>query len=721
VTLDELFQACPNAEAVYEEAGAFRVVNIKTGARCRTFSAERANDKSLYKEDPEFCAYQLWHGVPGERGEVGLKVQIQKNVPLEFQESALHYVRSVMPGCQHTDGDEYRHVDDDTVCVRWDDDCERSHICVPKVSCEPNFPTPSPAPGHIEISCSEYLKLTPEEKVGKSFSLKRDSGPVGVGGLIEQLRDAAARAAAKEAGLPAPTPTVEWLDGTKTRRVDGAQPIPNDANEPIFIVTDNAAALQIYRDMQIRDRLQQGLITRWYAHNCLYVMDARARKAILGLKSPEDVTGPLSWKPVVLTLRDPDIEERLQRCCKQVVTVEQGKDGTWSLDKVHDAVKLLIAEKKVSINDMPEDVLDGWLGRLCKERMGAFPIAFAWPALLSAASVLVPHSSNPSNRTNVFAALIGGKGTGKTSAFDYAIKLLDIKSPPLMKLKAGSGEGLTKEIGDVGGSSRLYFTDELAHLLLKMQIQGSAFATILNTIFYEDQQDLVLARNARVNFNCRLSVAGGVVDEMFNDLFGAATTGGFYDRFIFGVAPSGYGYKYREFTGEPALRTPDPGEPEDAFGTDRPVPVDIDRDVWDARDRIAEELKLTAADNRLLELGLRAALIAASLDGRRTLHGADLGPMKAFVAYQMNVRKRFKPNPGKNSEAIVACKVTDYLADHQGDGDGWISQRDMFRSTHVVIDWGPSIVNRALNSLEICGDIELGKNGRVKVVRKVKR
>jgi hypothetical protein len=118
----------------------------------------------------------------------------------------------------------------------------------------------------------------------------------------------------------------------------------------------------------------------------------------------------------------------------------------------------------------------------------------------------------------------------------------------------------------------------------------------------------------------------------------------------------------------------------------------------------------------------RAAVIAASLDGRRILHGADLGPMKAFVKYQLNVRKRFKPNPGKNPEAIVACKITDYLAEHQGDGDGWISQRDMFRGTHVVIDWGPSIVNRALNSLEVCGDIEQSKLGRQKkVIRRVRR
>ncbi len=669
MTLDELFKTSPTIEALYQEA-----------------------QLELTRKQPaDFCPYHhLWLGTPGDRGKVGLRWLLTNSkfptgepcVPLALQEEAARRIQDLLPGCSFTATDVYTHVDDGTLCPDHGE-CGRKCYCEPKAGCTQMFPTPPPTtePGWE--------------------SLTRNLGPVGVGSLIERLRDAAAK-----------TSTTTWIDGSN---------VPDDANEPVFVVMDNGDARQLYLDMQISDRLRRGEITRWYAYNCVYVMDPRARKAVLGLKGPEDVTGPLSWKPVVLTFRDSDVEARLQRCCTQVVTIEPDKNGVWSLDKVHDAVKLLIAEQKVGIEDMPEEVLDGWLGRLCKERMGAFPIAFSWPALLSVASVLVPHSPTPSNRTNLFVALVGGKGTGKTSAFDYAIRLLDLKVPALLKLKAGSGEGLTKEIGDVGGASRLYFTDELAHLLLKLTIQGSAFATILNTIFYEDQQDLILAKNAKVNFNCRLSVAGGVVDEMFNDLFGAATTGGFYDRFIFGVAPSGYAYKYRAFTGEPALRTPDLAEPEEVFGTERPVPVEIDNDVWDARDRIAEELKLTAADSRLLELGLRAALIAASMDGRRTLHGADLGPMKAFIAYQINVRKRFKPNPGKNPEAIVACKVTDYLADHQGDSDGWISQRDMFRSTHVVIDWGPSIVNRALASLEVCGDIELSKNGRVKVVRKVKR
>src|SRR5690348_11611808 len=41
------------------------------------------------------------------------------------------------------------------------------------------------------------------------------------------------------------------------------------------------------------------------------------------------------------------------------------------------------------LRDMPEEVLDGWLGEVCRAHMRDFPLAFAWPALLAAASVLV--------------------------------------------------------------------------------------------------------------------------------------------------------------------------------------------------------------------------------------------------------------------------------------------------------------------------------------------
>lgn len=625
----------------------------KTDRRVNALYQECKSPKPM---NSDFCAYQFWHGLPGDRGLVGMKFLISKNVPPEYQEMVLNNCRAVIPGCKH--------VDDGAMCPH-------------------SYPTPPPTtePGWE--------------------SLKREHGPAGFyqGGLLAQLRHAAGAA-------PAP----KMIDFSK---------VPNDAAEPVFVVRSFDDARVFVVDLKIRERLAANEITPWYVRNCFLICDSDCREAVLELKTPDEMTGSLSWKPVVLTFTDPELENKLQNFCQQAVTVLPNKSGRMSLTAVQNAVKVIVAATRVGIPDMPADVLDGWLGQVCRERMGDFPIAFAWPALLSAASVLVPHSPEKSNRTNLFTAIVGGKGTGKTSALDYALWLLNVSSPPLMRLKAGSAEGLAKQIGDVGGASRLYYTDELEHLLLKAAIQGSTFATVLNTAFYEDDQSLIIAHGQDVPFKCRLSLAGGVVDDRFNDLFGAATTGGFYDRFIFGVGPSGYSYSYRSFSGEPVLKAANPEDPEGIFTTTKhPIPVEIDSDVWAERDRIQKELKIAPGDRRVLELGLRCAVIAASLDGRSVLKAADLGPMKAFVSYQLKVRKMLKPNPGKNSEAIVACKFLDYLEEHSPNGE-WVNRREMFRSTRALQDWGPSIANRALQSLGLSGDVEQSKAGRQLLVRKV--
>ncbi len=132
------------------------------------------------------------------------------------------------------------------------------------------------------------------------------------------------------------------------------------------------------------------------------------------------------------------------------------------------AVVDVITEKEltgVEIEDMPEGCLDGWLGQVCREQMSDFPRAFSWLALLAAASVYVPRETKA--RCNLFVDLDGPVHSGKTSVFDKAFRLFSLspEKPPLLELKAGSAEGLTELVGDVGGAPRLLFPDELAHLL----------------------------------------------------------------------------------------------------------------------------------------------------------------------------------------------------------------------------------------------------------------
>ena len=179
--------------------------------------------------------------------------------------------------------------------------------------------------------------------------------------------------------------------------------------------------------------------------------------------------------------------------------------------------------KFVGLHDMPDKVFDGWLGEICRTRMSAFPISYAWPALLTVASAMVPQCEP---RLNLYAALVCPVGSGKSQAIDHACALLGIRPPVLMNLLSGSAEGLLRKLNEVAGGARLLSVDELCHLLEKAQIQGASFPYVLDRAYYHTEFYATMAQRQDAHFNCRLSLIGGVVDENFGDLFGSKTKGG---------------------------------------------------------------------------------------------------------------------------------------------------------------------------------------------------
>ena len=120
----------------------------------------------------------------------------------------------------------------------------------------------------------------------------------------------------------------------------------------------------------------------------------------------------------------------------------------FELEQMLAAVKEIKPAAKLETDDMPLAVLDGWLGEICRTRMlEDFPVAYAWPALLTAASVLVTAKLLPGarggfeTRANIYTGVIGPVQSGKSSAFMTAFYLLGIADHTLMHLKAGSAEG----------------------------------------------------------------------------------------------------------------------------------------------------------------------------------------------------------------------------------------------------------------------------------------
>jgi hypothetical protein len=75
-----------------------------------------------------------------------------------------------------------------------------------------------------------------------------------------------------------------------------------------------------------------------------------------------------------------------------------------------------------------------------------------------------------------------------------------------------------------------------------------------------------------------------------------------------------------------------------------------------------------------------------------------------MARYQARVRLLLKPNAGKNFEAQVAAKILNYLNRHAPEG-GWMVQRQVLNATNAN-DYGPSVVNRAIDAMAFSGSIQ---------------
>lgn len=357
-----------------------------------------------------------------------------------------------------------------------------------------------------------------------------------------------------------------------------------------------------------------------------------------------------------------------------------------------DAVMKMFVEAKsytasvALLADMSESVLDGRLGEIFSTHMAQrFPIAYAWPALVTVASSLVPRYGEK-QRLNLYTALSGPVHSGKTQTIDAAQQLLGVESPILMDVMAGSAESLMRYMGDAAGAPRLFSPDELGHTLEKASIQNASFASVLSRAFSHTKFTLLMKEKARAEFNASLSILGGIVDDRFEDLFSRSTTQGLYDRFLFGACPSLFEFNYYPFdAGRQSY------EPDSVF---------VAPEVWAEKSSWQKKEKI---ESRIIELALRVAIVCAAFDGRTLLTVKDLGPAKALAEYQMRIRRMLKPNEGENLEAKIALKILAYLDSYEG---RYVSKRKLLHDTGAY-RYSPSVAQRALKVMDANGDIEM--------------
>lgn len=350
------------------------------------------------------------------------------------------------------------------------------------------------------------------------------------------------------------------------------------------------------------------------------------------------------------------------------------------------------------IEDMPEDCVVGVLGDACLERMSAFPRAYSWLTLVTHAAQFVPSSGPTSWRQNLYFAPVGVVHGGKSVAGTYARGLLamDEDALPMVNVMPGSAEGLMKKLANANGQSRLVNVDELGFLLERASLEGASFPFILDRSYYQKAYALTTQNGKEVTFNCSLSLIGGVTllkegaYEQFGDLFGRQSIGGMYDRFLFGLAPSGWEYDYLPFSG-PSL----------GIDVTKLKPVTIGTDVWEAKNAWVKQYKLNP---RRTESCIRVVGNCASYDGRTVLHPQDIEkPVIALAKYQTQLELLLKPNPGQNDDGRLSNKLMGYLRRHSPNGE-WLSERDMLRDTNAY-DYGVR-AEKVLNSLEYNGEIE---------------
>jgi hypothetical protein len=366
-----------------------------------------------------------------------------------------------------------------------------------------------------------------------------------------------------------------------------------------------------------------------------------------------------------------------------------------------------------------------------------WPLTLALPALVTAASVVIPFQPKRDNlvlgddsMVNLYTALIANVNAGKSQVTNWAATAIGIYEPPVgshyFEGKWGSAEQMLKSLHRKQSSflskSVLINPDEWSHLFAKARIPDASFPTVMTTSFYRRNQIFTLGGlggGKEYMLNLSMSFIGGIVEDEFDTVFGAGSLGGLYDRFLFGRAPDGFHWSYREC----------PFEQKKHWAEWNLKPVTIDPSVY-------EVVKGWSRENpglgRVAEICIRIAVIYASLDGRPEITGKDLEPLKDLALYQVGLRQMFRPNPGKNPDAVFANKALAWIQKYAGE---WTSIAKLKQHTwRIEQDLGPAVAVRSLIGLARSGRIDLwladngseppsdytGPRPRIGLVRRVK-
>ena len=365
------------------------------------------------------------------------------------------------------------------------------------------------------------------------------------------------------------------------------------------------------------------------------------------------------------------------------------------------------------VSEMPQSALaSSRLGEIFADLFepAGFPLDMALPALVTAASVLVPRLAPlagdtiiqaDENMVNLYTGLIGKIGAGKSQVIEWATKSLNVFNLPVgphyFEGKWGSAEAMFKAIKrrqTTFHDSLLLNPDELSHLFAKAGIPNASFASHLTTGFYRRRQNIVISRGVELNIDLALSLIGGIVDDEFGTVLNSATIGGLYDRMLFGEGKPGWQWIHQEY---PRPLSNLPLEP-------APVAVASDGSVTEVERSWRKE---HSGLGRIVEVCIRIAKIYASMDGRPVVTGKDLENLKGLAMRQKTIREVRQPNAGITPDAIFANAVRQWLRANTKKGE-YVTVYNLMRGIHSYrLKLGPGVAERCLMSMARGDEIDL--------------
>jgi hypothetical protein len=287
-------------------------------------------------------------------------------------------------------------------------------------------------------------------------------------------------------------------------------------------------------------------------------------------------------------------------------------------------------------------------------RFPRLPEGWLYPSLLAVASTLRIRDAGGHVRPNVYVALLGEVGLGKSACMEAARQSLRLDDPEdtIVEEVPSSDRGLANILSEerpvppATALPVLLMLDEGSALMAKGAIQGSALPQMMNQLWSKENAG-VTDKKGRAPCYGRLSMLINIAckdPSEFAALFGSATVKGLYDRFLFGYSDKQVKY-----------RPPDFGPEAIAL-----EPVRIPEWVWEAKDEWAGDIP---ERRRLAEHVLRVALATAAVSGDWEVTRECFEAALRFMEWQQRLRAVYRPGLAETKEA--ECYEAVYTALHE--------------------------------------------------------